>query len=215
MRAERGFDPDGVLLDLPAPRRDRAVGLFVEYGLTDRLTLRGKGDWQSGEDAFVDYDGRGPLEIGLVWQAWRDESNALSVAASYANGGEGRNAGYALPGQGEHDWEVRVAYGRSFGATWATPPIFVEAQVARRLRDGLPDETRLDLTLGSRFAPDWMGLTQAYGGEADGGSRWLTTEASLVRDFGPWSVQAGWRNTATGRETPEASGPLIALWRRF
>lgn len=215
MRADRGFDPAGDLLGLPAERRDRSLGLFVEYGLTDRFTLRAKGDWQSGEDAFVDYEGRGPLEIGLVWQAWRDDRSALSLSASYANGGEGRNAGYALPGQGDQDWEVRAAYGRSFGTTGLTPPIFVEGQAARRLRDGLPDETRVDLTLGSRFATDWMGLVQAYGGEADGGARWVSAEASLVRDFGPWSLQAGWRETLAGRETPKSGGPVVALWRRF
>lgn len=215
MRADKGFDPSGDLQRLPAERRDRSLGLFVEYGLTDRFTLRAKGDWQSGEDAFVDYEGRGPLEIGLVWQAWRDDRNALSLSASYADGGEGRNAGYALPGQGGRDWEARAAYGRSFGFSRLTPPIFVEVQAARRFRDGLPDETRVDLTLGSRFAPDWMGLVQTYGGEADAGARWVSAEASLVRDFGPWSVQAGWRETVAGRETPKSGGPVVALWRRF
>ena len=53
MTADRGFDPDGALADLPAERRDTSLGAHVEYGLTDRLTVQFKGDWQSGEDAFV------------------------------------------------------------------------------------------------------------------------------------------------------------------
>ena len=67
MRATQGFDPAGDLADLPADRHDSAVSLFAEYGMTDTLTVRFKGEWQSGEDAFVDYEGRGPLEIGVNW----------------------------------------------------------------------------------------------------------------------------------------------------
>ena len=219
MQADRGFDMDGSLADLPAARRDTALGLFAEYGLTDRLTLQFKGDWQSGEDAFVDYEGRGPVEIGATWQVWRNDDTAISLYGGYAAGGEGRNAGYAAPGQGDSDWEARASIGRSFGGwsgVWAPDGGFVELQAARRMRDGLPDETRIDATIGAHFGADWMVLGQAYGGQADdGGPRWLSVEASLVRDLGDWSLQAGWRQAVAGRETPESGGPVIALWRRF
>ncbi|MEJ6791057.1 hypothetical protein BrevBR_16055 [Brevundimonas sp. BR2-1] len=219
MRADRGFDPDGSLADLPAERRDTSVGVFAEYGLTGRFTLQFKGDWQSGEDAFVDYDGRGPLEIGVTWQAWRDDRTAASLYAGYADGGEGRNAGYAAPGQGDSDWEVRGSVGRSFdgwSGSWAPTGSFVEVQAARRMRQGLPDEIRIDATAGAHFSDDWMVLAQAFGGQADdGGPRWLSVEASVVRDLGDWSLQAGWRQAVAGRETPESGGPVIALWRRF
>lgn len=219
MHADRGFDPDGSLTDLPAERRDSAASVFAEYGLTDRFTLQFKGDWQSGEDAFVDYEGRGPLEIGVTWQAWRDDRTAASLYAGYADGGEGRNAGYAVPGQGDHDWEVRASVGRSFNGwsgAWAPTGSFVEIQGARRMRQGLPDEIRIDATAGAHFSDDWMVLAQAYGGQADdGGPRWLSVEASVVRDFGDWSLQAGWRQAVAGRETPESGGPVVALWRRF
>lgn len=218
MRADRGFDPNGVLADLPAERRDTTFGLFAEYGVTDRVTVQFKGDWQSGEDAFVDYDGRGPLEIGVTWQAWRDDRTAISLYAGYADGGEGRNAGYAAPGVGDSDWEVRASVGRSFGGSdrWGPSGSFVDLQVARRMRQGLPDETRMDATAGAHLGEDWMVLAQAYGGQADdGGPRWLSLEASVVRDLGDWSLQAGWRQAVAGRETPESAGPVIAVWRRF
>ena len=218
MRADRGFDLDGALADLPAERRDTALGVFAEYGLTDRLTVQFKGDWQSGEDAFIDYEGRGPLEIGLTWQAWRDERTAVSLYAGYADGGEGRNAGYAAPGVGDSDWEVRASVGRSFGGSrrWGPSGSFVELQTARRMRAGLPDETRVDATAGAHLGDDWMVLAQAFGGQADdGGPRWLSLEASVVKDFGDWSFQAGWRQAVAGRETPEAGGPVVAVWRRF
>lgn len=218
MRAGRGFDMSGALVDLPEDRRETIVGVFAEYGVTDRLTLRFKGDWQSGEDAFVDYEGRGPLEVGVNWQVWRDDRAALSLYAGYADGGEGRNAGYAAPGVGDRDWEVRASAGRSFGGftRWGPTGSFVEFQAARRIRQGLPDETRVDATAGAHLGDDWMILAQAFGGQADdGGPRWLSLEASVVRDLGDWSLQAGWRQSVAGRETPESGGPVIAVWRRF
>lgn len=214
MRAEEGFNPSGDLSPLPAERRDDAASLFVEYGVADRFAVLFKGDWQSGEDAFVDYDGRGPLEVGVRWQVWRDDRGAVSVQASVADGGEGRNAGYAAPGQGERDWEARLAAGRNFRV--AARPVFVEVQAARRMREGLPDETRGDLTVGVRHGPDWMVLAQVFGGRADdGGPQWLNVETSLVRDWGDWSLQVGWRSAVWGRETPAASGPVLGVWRRF
>jgi len=218
MTADRGFDLDGALADLPAQRRDSSLGVFAEYGLTDRLTVQFKGDWQSGEDAFVEFEGRGPIELGVRWQVWRDDDTAFSLYAGYATGGEGRNAGYAAPGQGDQDWEVRASLGRSFEAGWGPVPprTFFEVQAARRMRQGLSDETRVDATAGVHLGDDWMVLTQAFGGRTeDGLARWLSLETSVVRDFGDWSVQAGWRQTVAGRETPEASGPVIGIWRRF
>mgnify|MGYP003650118560 FL=1 len=212
MAADQGFDPDGSLADLPAERRERSVGVFAEYGLTERLTVQFKGDWQQGEDAFVDYDGRGPLEIGLTWQVWRDEVSAISLYGGYADGGEGRNAGYAGPGIGDRDWEARLSLGRSV----ANGRGFVDLQAARRMRDGLPDETRADATAGIHLNAHWMVLGQMFGGAADNaGPRWLNVETSVVRHFGRWSVQAGWRQTLAGRETPAARGAVLALWRRF
>jgi len=218
MRADTGFDPMGVERDLPQARRDGSLGVFAEYGLTSRLTLQLKGDWQDGEDAFVDYEGRGPIEAGVTWQVWRDERNAVSLYGGYADAGEGRNAGYAPPGVGEQDWEARASVGRSLAASAHRVGLdhaFVEMQAARRMRDGLPDETRLDATAGVRFGGKWMALAQSYAGAADGGARWLSVEASVVRDFGPWSVQGGWRQTVAGRETPVAQGVVLAIWRRF
>ncbi len=219
MRADQGFDPDGNRVDLPADRRDTALSAFIEYGLTDTLTFQFKGDWQSGEDAFVDYEGRGPLEVGVTWRVWSDDRTSVSLYGGYADGGEGRNAGYAAPGVGDQDWEVRASVGRSFagnGKRFSPRSSFIDVQVARRMRQGLPDETRLDATAGSRYGQNWMLLTQAFGGQTDDdGAQWLSVETSVVRDLGAWSLQAGWRQTVLGRETPAASGPVVAVWRRF
>lgn len=214
MRADDGFDPAGERLPLPAPRTDDVLSLLGEYGLGRGLSVMAKADWQRGRDAFVDYDGRGPIELGLRWQVWRDDRWAVSLQGSVADGGEGRNAGYANPGDGERDWEVRAAAGRNL--TVAGHPVFIDLQAARRMRDGLPDETRGDATLGARLDGDWLLLTQVFGGVADDdGPRWLNVETSIVRDLGPWSLQLGWRSAAWGRETPASSGPVVGVWLRF
>ena len=211
MRAEEGFDPSGARADLPAPQTDRVLGVFAEHGLTERITLQFKGDLQDGEDAFARYSGRGTAELAVRVNVWRGDWSVLSVQAAHAWGGDARNALYAPPGAGEGDWELRLLAGRSFQRRGA----FVEAQLARRFRDGLADETRLDLTAGADLAPGWAVMTQVFAGAADEGARWANVETSLVRTLGDWSVQAGWRHSAWGREAPISSGPVLALWRRF
>lgn len=219
MRATEGFDVGGVRRPLPAPREDDAVSIFVEHGLTDRLTLQVRADWQRGRDQFVDYEGTGPTEIGLRYQIIRAGRSAASAYVGYAQAGEGRNAGYAAPGAGEHDWEVRLLVGQGTRLGWlGDRDAFIEAQLARRFRDGLSDEDRLDVTAGIHFGDDWMLLNQVYAGQAVEGPEvwWINTEASLVRGFGDWSLQVGWRQAVAGRgEVPAQNGPVIAIWRRF
>ena len=219
IRADERFASDGGTESLPTERVDWAASLLVEYGLTDRLTLQFKGEWQQGRDDYVEYEGQGPIEIGARWQAYRDDANVVAVYAGYARNGEGRNAGYAPPGVGDSDWEVRLLAGRSIdgsGSKWMPQRSFVEAQVARRWRQGLPDEVRVDLTAGAHVGEDWMLMAQGFGGAVDGdGARWLSVEVTAVRDFGVWSLQGGWRQALAGRDTPVAGGPVIGVWRRF
>ena len=112
------------------------LGLVLVFGVVS---------WTKGQ-----YQGRGPLELGVWWSAYRDDKTAISLYAGHADPGDGRNAGYAAPGQGGGDWEVRGAIGRNLkgqGGRWAPDSSFVELQAGRRMRAGLPDETRVDLTL--------------------------------------------------------------------
>jgi hypothetical protein len=215
MRADQGYDPDAVLVAI-APRRDENLSLFVEHGLTRRLTLQAKTGVTRGEDKFVDYSGRGPIEIGLRWTARRTDRSSLAVYFGAAEPGEGRNAGYAAPGKGSLDLEARVLYGRS--GVWRGRKVYVDLQAARLQRRGLADENRFDTTLGIKPTDHWEVLAQTYAGQADHGavrSHWLKTEFSVVRAFGDWSLQAGWRDTVAGRETARDRGVVLAVWRRL
>lgn len=214
--ADEGYDPTGARVLLPAPLREDAASLFVERGLTPRLTFQGKLTYQSGEDQFVRYAGRGPVELGLRYALLVRPRSVVSLYVGGVLAGEGRNAGYAAPKQGDGDLEVRLLAGRT--GRWRGRDVFAEAQVARLVRSGLPDETRLDLTAGVYFTRRWLVLVQSYAGQADASPvapRWLKVESSIVRHVGPWSLQVGWREATYGRESPAEHGPVIGLWRRF
>ena len=214
-KADTGFTPEGVQVAID-PRHDQTLSLYGEYGLTRRLTLQTKMAATRGHDSFVDYEGRGPIELGLRYALLHTDRSAVSLYLGAAKDGVGRNAGYAAPGQGDTDLEARLLAGTS--GQWRRMSVFAEAQVARLKRGGLADETRVDLTLGVRPTARWMVLIQSYAGQADCKpvrSRWGKSEVSVVRDLGAWSLQAGWRQTVQGRETPADHGPILAVWRRF
>lgn len=213
--AREGYDPDAVLVDID-PRRDESLSVFVERGLTPRLTLQAKAGVTRGHDRWARYSGRGPAEAGLRWAVLRGERSSLAVYLGAGEGGAGRNAGYAAPGQGSLDLEARVLFGRS--ATWRGREVYLDVQAARLKREGLADETRVDATLGVRPSKNWLVLAQTYAGQADRDpvrSRWVKSEFSVVRSVGAWGVQAGWRDTVSGRETARDRGVVLGLWRRL
>lgn len=213
--AEEAYDADGAIVPL-FPREDEQLSLFVEHGLSERWTLQAEGALTRGEDAFLRYEGRGPVSLGVRYNLIRRERTVVSLYAGAVAAGQGRNAGYAQPDQGEGDVELRLLAGRS--AVWRGRPVFAEVQAARLERSGLPDESRLDATLGVDVTPNWLLLLQSYAGKADGGAdapAWGKAEASLVRRVGAWRVQAGYRTSYFGRNAPLERGPVVALWRSF
>lgn len=209
------FDPSGARVPVPR-QRDESYSVFFEHGLTDRLTVQGKVAYTDGEDQFIHYAGQGPIELGLRYTVI---DNPIGVVSLYVGGvaaGVGRNAGYALPNQGNGDLELRVLAGRS-AKLW-TRHIFIELQAAYFFRSGLPNEEHIDATLGMDLTSNWLVLVQTYAGRGESrpvAPEWFKTEASIVRRFGPWRLQAGWRETVFGRETPVEGGPVISVWRRF
>lgn len=216
-RADEAFDADGVRSPILGVADDD-LSVFVEHGLTDRLTFQGSASLTRGTDGVITGEGRGPLTAGLRWTPVV-RANGREVWSVYVGGtrlGEGRNSAYLPPGAGDYDGEVRAFYGRS--ARVLGREAFLDVQAARLFRSGAPDESHLDVTLGYELRAKWLVLVQAYAGQADAAGldpRWLKLEAGLVRQFGDWRVQAGWRDTIAGRLTPIEGGPVLAVWRRF
>lgn len=215
--ASHYFDADGFVQQLERDRTEEVVSFWAEYGLSDSLTAVVRTDWQDAKDEFTDYSGRGPLEMAVKWQAYRGEQSAVALQMAYARDGDGRNASWAGPGQGENEAEVRILAGRNYFAKY---PSYVEGQVAFRWRDDLPDEVRIEVVSVVDFTPRWSLMGQIYGGKATDsrfgvGARWLKVESSLVHHRESWSVQVGWRSTKDGHNITKGQGLIVALWRRF
>ena len=215
--ADRGFNASGVSERLERRHEEDILSVWAEYGLNDRVTLMLKTDWQDSQDQYHDFQGRGVLEAGARFQVLKRGRSAVALQATYGHDGEGRNASWAEPGQGDHEGELRLLAGHGFDRRFHT---YVETQIARRWRDGLASETRLEMAVGMDINPRWTLLGQAYVGKVDDvgdsvGPEWTKLEAGVIRHMGPWSAQAGWRTTTQGRRIVEGDGLVVALWRRF
>jgi hypothetical protein len=130
----------------------------------------------------------------------------------------GRGATPATPRRARGAWIWKRACSTAARASGGDAKVYVDLQAARLQRRGLADENRFDTTLGIKPTDHWEVLAQTYAGQADHGavrSHWLKTEFSVVRAFGDWSLQAGWRDTVAGRETARDRGVVLAVWRRL
>lgn len=216
-RASRAFDPEGDPVDLWVDREDQIVSLWGEYGLSERVTLLLKTDYQDSRDEYNQFSRWGLTEVGARLRVMQTERSVVSVQAIYGHDGNGRTASWAGPGEGEHEGEIRLLAGTNLKTK---KPVFVEGQVARRWREGLPNETRVEAALGVELRPNWTLMWQVYAGRVDAqngdkGPEWIKVENGIIRHFDRWSIQGGWRATLHGREFPDTQGPIVALWRRF
>lgn len=211
------LDSDGNRSRLPEDRFDHVLSIWGEYGLTDRITLYGKTDWQDVGDDTLHFRGMGPLEIGARYQVLSYDNSAVSVQGSLISDSDGRNSAWAEPGVGEKEAEVRILAGTSFGGRY---PSYIETQIAGRWREHLPSELRLEGTAGVHLNDRYMAVFQVYSGRTfpdnpDFSARWTTFELGAVRHYSDWSLQAGWRSTVIGRNIVTGDGPILGVWRRF
>jgi hypothetical protein len=187
-------------------KAEHELDLYVEHGLTRRLTLVGGArGWRRKQDdrLFV--------QAGLRGLVMKSRHGATAVEGRFLAGRDWNECGGA-------GWEVRFLSGQVFGKAGDLGFIDFESAV-RGFSDGCI-ETRFDVTLGRAPEKGWGLLGQIFSEDLvlseAGGPGWrVQTQISALYGFG-----AGTKLQIGARLGGEAGGRrehalVIGLWRRF
>lgn len=204
-RASEAFDEAGQLVPISV-RHDRAFDLFVERGITERLTLQGKLYWASVQDDGLSQTAYGNSELGARWTTYEGGKGVLSVYT-------GLTLPVAGAEKGQPGFEARFLAGRA--ARIGRRKVVADLQLATLTGGGYGRQTRLEGSLGLELTENWTLTAQMQAGQIENGTRWLKDEVSITRNLGRTSLQIGWRHTPFAANFTKASGPIIGLWRRF
>lgn len=220
-RAELSFDETGKRRDDGYFYKDE-IAVYLEYGLTDRVTLVGRGAWQTierrtGPD-FDSTQGFAATELGLRSVLYNAGRQVVSLQTTAILPGTGENISNQPFGDGGNAWEVRGLWGRNLASS-----LFADAQLAYRWREGIyADEARFDLTLGWQARPRWRVLAQAFSVwslEPDRpGARQFEQhklQVSIGRQIGGQEYHLGIVMTPAGRNTIAERAAFLSVWQRF
>lgn len=218
----RAFDAQGRLIPVPEYKKFE-LGAYIEYGLTDWLTLVASPAYDriSNPPPGQSYYGPGESEIAARVGLLRNEISIISFQAGL------RSPGASLADSlGPFDprraasLELRGLAGRNI--VMMNMEGFVDAQAAYRFyAGGQPGEWRIDLTLGVRPIPGLLMMMQSFTSIASGSSQfghvsWTKLQPSIVFSITPnWSVQVGGFMTVSGVNAGRELGPIAAVWYRF
>jgi protein XagA len=204
-RANQAFDETGELLPIPAQNNLQA-DLFVEHGLTKRLTLQGQIYAGSMKEEGLSQAARGHSGLGVRWTAYQGSKGVLAfytgLTAPVA-GSKGARAGL----------ETRIMVGQAI--PFGRRKVFTDLQVASLSGTGYGREDRLEGTFGFEMNPNWLAMLQIQKGRVENGTTWQGDDFSLTYHINRNSLQAGWHQTVSGQDVLKTSGPFIGLWRRF
>jgi hypothetical protein len=198
---------------------------YLEYGLTDRLTIVGQLGVERyaltapSKDTFFGFDYSG---AGLRAKLWSNDAWVFSLEASASVSGAREPNKPAQAGDTGPQADVRAQLGHNltlFGA-----PSFLDAQAGYRARtDGPPSEWHGDLTLGVDWTPRTQILAQTFNTVSNGAGTpgflaWEQHIGQLSLAYAlndQWKVQFGGFATLYRRNTNSEYGALVAVWRRF
>jgi len=184
-------------------------GLYIEQGLTQRVTLVGQSAYQTvsfnnGVEQ-ISFSGFSNSSIGLRYGVRQSDKDAFSVEF--------------------HSIELRGLYGRNVSVFGKSG--FAEIQLAgrRRLNDD-PFEIRSDGTLGVQVSDKLLVLAQGFYMQNNGTlsdlmdpvfeTRSLKGQASFVYWVKPrLGLQIGAIRTIIGRNVVDEEALLLGLWRKF
>lgn len=219
----RAFDAQGRLIPVPYYRKFE-LGTYIEYGLTDRLTIVAAPAYDRirSPTPGLSSNGPGESEIAARLGLYRSDNTVVSM-----------QAGFHTPGASFADSTGPFLIHRALGADFramigrscliVTMPSFIDVQMGYRyFARNQPGEWHADLTFGVRPLPGLLGMVQSFStfSSASGGGyvrySWHKLAASAVLDIAPeWSVQAGGFLTVAGSNAGRELGPFGAIWYRF
>ncbi len=215
------FDAHGNLVAVPAYQKFE-VGNYLEYGLTDWLTVIAAPayDRVSTPPPGQSYTGLGESEIAAKVGLYRTDTAVISVQAGLRTPGASFDSLGPLEVRRAASVDLRGMAGRN--CVIAGMEGFVEAQGGYRIyAEKQPGEWRIDLTSGLRPMPRLLMLLQSFISISNGPGQfgrvsWAKLQPSLVYDIAPqWSVQVGGFLTVEGINAGRELGPTAGVWYRF
>lgn len=194
---------------------ERSASLFVERGVSSHLSFELLTGVQMNR-----YDGSqrtspGEQAIGIKYRIgrWRDV-----IVSGYLGERVLFDLGVGPFSKDRPDWrmEARGLVGTGYRVMGREG--YVDLQTTALIGRGERLQIREDATLGVKVDRATT-LTLSWRRGEDrrdiDRSAWTTVEATTVRAFGSWRIEAGWRSTVTSPWTTTTSGPVFAVWRAF
>jgi hypothetical protein len=212
----------------PAPdggREDKVeTQTYVQYGLTDRLTIIGELSAEryalsAPKDVYAGLDTTG---AGLRARIWSNDAWTFALEATAFYGGATDASRPAQAGGAGPAADARALLGHNL--TLYGFPAFIDAEAGYRVRtEGPPSEWRADLTLGVDWTPRAQILLQTFNtisqGPGTGGfPAWEAHKGELSLVYAlddKWAVQVGGFGTIWRRNATSEYGAIVAIWRKF
>lgn len=229
--ADHSFDSEGDRQHMAADGRftDANLSNYVEYGLTDRMTLINSLYYKylHSDDTAREITtwGVGDIDVAARFKLAEGKAGVLSAQAlvKIPNAYD-KNDDLPL-GNGQIDVEAKLLYGRSL---WPLFPGYFNVELGYRWRAEEPsDEIRYLAEVGSDFGKNFYGrakldgiYSRDNGKKTDGNGNPTTTNsfdlAKLDLTLGyrltsAWSVEAAWTPAAYGQNTAAGATYTLAL----
>lgn len=217
------FDGGGRL----APARSYSkseLAAYVEYGLTDKLTLIARpslDDVRIGSPDAGAYQGFGSGAVGAQWQALVFGPAVMAVQASFLMPGSTSRSQPAVIGNTAREGDVRLLAGYSLPLPFRP---FLDLQGSYRIRsNGAAAQWHGDATFGFYPTDKLLVLAQSFTTVPTGpgntrlpSSRATRLELSSVYALNQsWAVQIGIFTTAWGRNALRERGLTTGVWWYF
>jgi protein XagA len=218
----RAFDAYGNLIPVRQYKKFE-LGTYIEYGLTDWLTLvvAPAYDRIRNPPPGQSYNGIGESAAAAKVRIFQNENSIISFQAGVRSPGASL-ADSLGPFQVRRaaSLELRGLAGRSIDILGMDS--FVDAEAAYRFYAGnQPGEFLLDLTIGTRPFPNLLLMLQSFTSITNGSSKfghvsWTKLQPSFVYNLNPqWSIQIGGFLTVAGVNAGRELGPMLGIWYKF